>query len=176
MLSYYRMCVTLCRNDQINFGILVVVTQLTEILPKNRNTHEKYRNTREDTNTGLIKKWIYSGDYLEKPRGQFPYSPKSVSFSCSLRRLIWVYSVCISISDPMFRFFKFLVRASFVCISDEKRLYKINFFSPEKVSRHDFTWCTATSTWFLNAGQGKCCFVTVHFLGILIIIMFSIYT
>ena len=139
MLSYYRMCVTLCRSDQLwNSGIAV-----TEILPKNRNTREKYRNTCEDTNTGLIKKWIYSEDYLEKPRGQFPYSPKSVSFLCSQRRLIWVYSVCISISDPMFRFFKFLVRASFLCISDEKRLYKISLFFSRRgfPPRFHVTYC-----------------------------------
>ena len=116
-------------SDQLwNSDIVVIRHRNTEILPKNRNTREKYRNTCEDTNTGLIKKCIYSEDYLEKPRAQFPYSPKSVSFPCSLRRLIWVYSVCIGISDPMFRFFKFLVRASFVCISDEKMLYKINLF------------------------------------------------
>ena len=138
--------------------------------------HTTYRNTGIPVkNTGipvktpilaLIKKDIYLEGYLEKPRGHFPYSPKLVSFSCSLRRLIWVYAVCIGLSVPIFRFFKFLICASFVCISDEKRLYKISVF----LSRRGFPprfHVTATSTWFLNAGQGKCCLVTVHFLGIL---------
>ena len=124
----------------------------------------------------LIKKRIYSEDDLEKPRDQFPYSPKVVSFPCSLRLLIWVYSVCIGPSVPIFRFFKFLICASFICISDEKRLYKISLFFSRRGFHHDFMQRTATSTCFLNGGQGKCCFVTVHFLGILIIIMFSVYT
>ena len=67
----------------------------------------------------LTKKRIYSEDDLEKPRGQFPYSPKLVSFPRSLQPLIWVYAVCICLSVPIFRFFKFLIRVSFVCISDE---------------------------------------------------------
>ena len=137
------------------------------------------KNTRIPVKTpilALIKKRIYSEDALEKPGSQFPYSPKLVSFPCSLRRLNWVYAVCIGLSIPIFRFFKFLIRASFVCISDKKRLYKISLFFSQEVSQHDFTCRSTTSTWFQNAGQGKCCFVTVHFLGILIIIMFSIYT
>ena len=94
------------------------------ILPKYRNTREKYRNgiPVKTPMLALIKKRIYSEDDPEKPRGQFPYSPKLVSFPCSLRRLIWVYAVCIGLSVPIFRFFKFLIRASFVGISDEKRL------------------------------------------------------
>ena len=116
MLSYYRMCVTLCRSDQLwNSGI--AVTRKTGILVKNTGIPVK---------TPILA--LLRNEYLEKPRGQFPYSPKSVSFPCSQRHLIWFYSVCISISDPMFRFFNFLVRASFVCISDEKRLYKISLF------------------------------------------------
>ena len=79
----------------------------------------------------LIKKQIYSEGNLEKPRGHFPYSLKLVSFPCSLRRLTWVYAVCIGLSVPIFRFFKFLICASFVCISDEKRLYKISVFLPK---------------------------------------------
>ena len=46
-------------------------------------------------------------------------------------------SVCV----PIFRFFKSSICASFVCISDEKRLYKLCFFSPEAVSGHNFTRC-----------------------------------
>ena len=80
----------------------------------------------------LIKELIYSEDDLEKPRGQFPYSPKLVSFPCSLRRLIWVYAVGTGLSVPIFRFFKFLICASFVCISDEKRLYKISLFFSQR--------------------------------------------
>ena len=114
----------------------------------------------------LIKKRIYAEDDLEKPRGYFPYPPKLVSFLCSLRCLTWVYVVCIGLSVPIFRFFKFLICASFVCISDEKRLYKISLFFSRKGFPPRFQ-VTATSTWFLNAGQGKCCLVTVHFLGIL---------
>ena len=57
------------------------------------------------------------------------HSPKLVSFPCSLWRLIWVYAVCIGLSVPIFRFFKFLIRASFVYVSNEgERLYKISFF------------------------------------------------
>ena len=80
----------------------------------------------------LIKNQIYSEEDHEKPRGQFPYSPKLVSFPCSLQRLIWVYAVCIGLSVPIFRFFKFLIHASFVCISDEKRLYKMFVFLPKR--------------------------------------------
>ena len=90
----------------------------------------------ECTETPMLKR-IYSEDNLEKPRGQFPYSPKLISFPCFLRHLIWVYPVCIGLSVPIFRFFKFLIHASFVCISGEKRLYKMSF-SPEEVFHHDF--------------------------------------
>ena len=55
-------------------------------------------------------------------------SPKLVSFPCSLWRLIWICTVCIGLSVPILRFFIFLTRASFVCISDEKRLYKLSLF------------------------------------------------
>ena len=58
------------------------------------------------------------------------HSPKLVSFPCSLWRLIWVYAVCIGLSVPIFRFFKFLICASFVYISNEKRLYKMSLFFP----------------------------------------------
>ena len=124
------MCVTLCRNDQINFGILAV-TRLTEIPEYYRNTWIPVKNTWIPVKTpilALIKKRIYSEDDLEKPRGQFPYSLKLVAFPCSLRHLIWVYAVCIGLSVPIFRFFKSLIHASFVCISDKKRLYKISLF------------------------------------------------
>ena len=110
--------------DQLwNSGI--AVTRLTKILEYYQNTGIPMKNTGIPVKTpilALIKKRIYSEDDPEKPRGQFPYSPKLVSFPCSLRRLIWVYAVCIGLSVPTFSFFKFLIRASFICISDEKRL------------------------------------------------------
>ena len=77
--------------------------------------------------------------------------------------------------------FNFLIRASFVCISDGKLLYKkCLFFSrsgfPVIIS-HDVP---LRARGFLMRGKGnvlrKCCFVTVQFLGILIIMMFSLYT
>ena len=92
------------------------------------------KNTRIPVKTPiltLIKKRIYSEDDFEKPRGQFPYSPK-VSFPCSLQHLIWVCAVCTSLSVPIFRFFKFLIPACFVCISDKKRLYKMFVFIPKR--------------------------------------------
>ena len=109
-----------CSDQLWNSGI--VVTPPTKILVKNTGIPVK------TPILALIKKQIYSEDDLEKPRGQFPYSPKLVSFPCSLRRLIWVYAVCIGLSVQIFRFFKFLICASFVLISDEKRLYKISLF------------------------------------------------
>ena len=118
--AFYRTCVTLCRKDQINFWILAGIP---------------VKNTGIPVKTpilALIKKQIYSEDDPEKPRGQFPYSPKLVSFPCSLRPLIWVYAVCIGLSVPIFRFFKFLIRAGFVCISDENRLYKIRLFFSQR--------------------------------------------
>ena len=57
------------------------------------------------------------------------HSPKLVSFLCSLWRLIWVYAVCIGLYVPIIRFFKFLIHASFVYVSNEReRLYKISLF------------------------------------------------
>ena len=110
---------------------------------RNTGILPKYKNIRKNTGIpvktpilSLTKKRIYSEDDLEKPRGQFPYSAKLVSFPCSLRRLIWVYAVCICLSVPIFRFFKVLIRVSFVCISHGKRLYKISLFF---FLRRDFT-------------------------------------
>ena len=176
LLSHLRHALQKWSDQLRNSGI--AVTRLTQILEYYRNTGIPVKNTGIHVKTpilALIKKVIYSEDDLEKPRGPFSCSPKLVSFPCSLRRLIWVLCCCIGLSVPIFRFFKFLIRASFVCISDEERLYKIILFFYRWGFRHDFTWRTATSTWFLSARRGKCCFVTVHFLCILIIIMFSIY-
>ena len=134
LLSHVRHALQKWSDQLWNSGI--AVTRLT--LP------EYYRNTGIPVKIqeylwrlqilALIKKRIYDP---ENPRGQFPYSPKLVSFPCSLRRLIWVYAVCIGLSVPIFRFFKFLIRASFVCISDEKRLYKISLFFSRRGFRHD---------------------------------------
>ena len=141
------------------------------ILPKYRNTREKYRNTY----------WLWlRNEYtrrtiLKSPEANSPTPPISFIPLFSAASDLGL-RCCIGLSIPIFRFFKFLIRASFVCISDEKRLYKISLFFSRLGFRHDFMWRTTTSTWFLNARQGKCCFVTFHFLGILIIIMFSIYT
>ena len=82
-------------SDQLrNSG--TAVTRLTQIPEYYRNTGIPVKNTRIHVKTpilALIKKRIYSEDDLEKSRSQFPYSPKLVSFPCSLRRLIWVYPV-----------------------------------------------------------------------------------
>ena len=109
-------------SDLWNSGI--AVTRLTEISEYNGNTRISMKNTGihvpvKTLILALIKKRIYSEDDLEKPRGQFPYSSELVSFPCSLRRLIWVYAVCIGLSVPIFRFFKFLICANFVYISDK---------------------------------------------------------
>ena len=141
-------------SDQLwNSGIAVTRRNTSEIPVKNTGIPVK------TPVLDLIKTRI-----LKKLRDQFPW----ISFiPCSLRRLIWVYAVCIGLSVPIFRFFKVLIHASFVCISDEKRLFKISWFSPEEVSStisRDVP--LSTSRWFLNAGQGKCCFVTVHFFGV----------
>ena len=71
--------------------------------------------------TGLIVPKVFS-------KLSWSLSIKLVSFPCSLRRLIWVYTVYIGLPVPIFRFFKLLKSASFVCISDEKRLYKVSLF------------------------------------------------
>ena len=63
------------------------------------------------------------------PNLHVPCSPKLVSFPCSLQCLIWVYTVCIGLSVPKFRFFKFVISVSLVCISDEKRLYNLTNIS-----------------------------------------------
>ena len=93
--------------------------------------------------TGLIVLKVFS-------KFSWSLSIKLVSFPCSLRRLIWIYTVCIGLAVPIFRFFKLLIRASFVRISDHVSA---------TISRD----VNATSMWFLHAWQGKCCFVTVAF-------------
>ena len=54
-----------------------------------------------------------------------------------------------------------------MCISDEKRLYKLScVFLPKRFPATISSDVTDASTWFLHAGQGKeCCFVTVAFPG-----------
>ena len=79
----------------------------------------------------LMKKRIYSEDDLEKPRGQFPYSPK---FHSLVHCGVWSGST-LFVEAYLFQYlgsFNFLIRASFVCISDEKRLYKISLFFSRK--------------------------------------------
>ena len=70
-----------------------------------------------------------------------PCSPKLVSFPCSLRRLIWVYTVCTGLSVPILWLYKFLIHASFVCISDRKIFYNLTdifVFLPKHFSRNNF--------------------------------------
>ena len=94
-------------------------------------------------------------------------SPKLVSFPCSLWRLIWVYTVCIGLSVPIFMFFKFLICASFVCISDEKRLYKLNlFFSRSSFAPQFHVMLLLRACGFFMRGKGNnVAFVTVAFSG-----------
>ena len=112
--------------------------------------------------------WVFTsriGLIVQKVFSKFSWflSIKLVSFPCSLRRLIWIYTVCIGLSVPIFRFFKFLIRGSFVCISDEKRLYKVSLFFSRSgfPPRFHVTLPLRARGFFM--GQGKCCFMTVAF-------------
>ena len=131
-----------------------------------RNTGIPVKNTGIPVKTpilALIKNRIYSEEDLEKPRGQFPYSPKLVSFPCSLWRLVWVYAVCIGLFVPIFRFFKFLIRASFICISDEKRLYKMFVFLPKRFPAMISGDVPLRACGFLMRGKGNVSLCTFIF-------------
>ena len=71
----------------------------------------------------------HTGRIVPKVFPNFPVPHKLVSFPCSLQRLMRVYTVCLGLSDPILRFFEFLMGASFVCFSDEKRLYDLTNIS-----------------------------------------------
>ena len=115
----------------------------TGILPQYQNIREKYRNTCEDTNTGFNLRNEYSRRLRARRTILKTHSPKLVSFPCSLWRLIWVYTVCIGLSVPIIRFFKFLICASFEYVSNEKRLNKISLFFSRRgfPPRFHVTYC-----------------------------------
>ena len=119
--------------------------------------------------------WVFAGRtglIIQKcfPNIHIPCSPKLISFPRCLGLLIWVYTVCI---------FKILLCASFVCISDEKRLYNLMnislFFSLSGFPTTISCDVTTMSMWFLRAEQGKCYFVTFAFSGYLHIYFCNLY-
>ena len=124
--------------------------------------------------------WVFTGRtgliVLKVSKFSWSFSIKLVSFPCSLCRLIWVYTVCIGLSVPVFRFFKLLILLSFMCISDEERLYKVSLFFSRSgfLPRFHLTLLLRAHGFFMR-DKGNVALWLLHFLGILIIIMFSIY-